>query len=68
MNTQAQAYKEGWFACVQGLDGRWSNPYLKISEEHYAWTHGFLDAMEAEDDELPEPGCAGYTVEQEDDA
>ena len=63
MTTEAEAYTEGWKACMRGEDGRFTNPYpLAIDTEyqHIAWCHGFLDAMEAEDDDEPEPGCAGY--------
>lgn len=31
-----------------------------VDEISYAWTHGALDAMEAEAFEEPEPACAGY--------
>lgn len=57
---QAQAYKDGWEACFAGMDGRFSNPHPARSELSYAWNHGFLDAMEAEDGESPEPSTAGY--------
>ena len=62
MNEQAKAYIEGWTACMQGEDGRFTNPYPAhvADPQHYAWSHGFLDAMEAEDGETPEPECAGY--------
>lgn len=59
--TQPQAYIDGWHACDAGLDGRFVNPHPRPSDISYAWTHGFLDAMEAEEDgEIPEPECAGY--------
>ena len=61
--TEAQAYTNGWRACMAGIDGRYVPlaEYGYTSEElRYAWTHGFLDAMEAEDVEEPEPACAGY--------
>lgn len=65
MNAQANAYTLGWQACFNGEDGRFTNPYSSSaaygeSEQAYAWTHGFLDAMEAEDGEQPEPSTAGY--------
>lgn len=58
--NQAQAYVAGWEACLHGEDGRYTNPFLRHSEESYAWTHGFLDAMDAEDGESPQPATAGY--------
>ena len=60
--TEAQAYVAGWEACFAGEDGRFTNPFKDGSEARnkYAWDHGFLDAMEAEDDEKPEPSCVGY--------
>ncbi len=58
---EAQAYIEGWKACFAGEDGRFANPYNCLkSKLQCAWTHGFLDAMEAEDNEEPEPSTAGY--------
>jgi hypothetical protein len=62
--TEAQAYVDGWRTCTSGwIDGR----YVPLAELGYtteelrsAWTTGFLDAMEAEDGEEPEPACAGY--------
>ncbi len=61
--TEARAYVNGWNACMAGVDGR----YVLLVEDgytteelRYAWTHGFLDAMEAEDGEEPEPACHGY--------
>lgn len=57
--TQAQAYVAGWEACMAGVDGRYHDP--DASEEvNYAWYAGFLDAIETEDDEEPEPACAGF--------
>jgi hypothetical protein len=61
--TEAQAYIAGWKACFNGEDGRFTNPFPRHSATEYAWTHGFLDAMEATDDETPEPACAGYGEE-----
>lgn len=58
--TQAQAYVDGWQACFAGEDGRYTNPCERRSDTAYAWDHGFLDAMEAEDDESPLPECVGY--------
>jgi hypothetical protein len=61
--TEAQAYIKGWNACMAGCDGRYSfdRPGDGNTDAlKYAWTHGFLDAMEAEDGEEPEPACAGY--------
>lgn len=60
MTTQAQAYTAGWQACFAGEDGRFTNPEPRGSDTTYAWTHGFLDAMEAEDGEDPQPDTAGY--------
>lgn len=40
---------------MAGVDGRYCT-----EAGNYAWLHGWLDAMEAEDDEKPEPACAGY--------
>lgn len=62
--TEAQAYVAGWKACTAGCDGRYwfdrpgddgSNKEISV-----AWSHGFLDAMEAEEGEEPESACAGY--------
>jgi hypothetical protein len=36
---------------MDGEDGRFTNPCPRRSDEAYAWDHGFLDAMEAEDDD-----------------
>jgi hypothetical protein len=68
--TEAQAYIAGWRACMAGCDGRypamiragqWQTPSdITDSEISSAWTHGWLDAFEAEDGEEPEPACAGY--------
>jgi hypothetical protein len=58
--SQADAYRAGWQACFAGEDGRFTNPEPRRSETAYAWDHGFLDAMEAEDGEQPEPASAGY--------
>lgn len=58
--TEAQAYIDGWNACMSGEDGRFTNPHPSRTDAAYAWNHGFLTAMEAEDGELPEPECAGY--------
>lgn len=64
--TTANAYCLGWQACMDGLDGRYVNPYPsdmnECYDESYAWTHGFLDAMESEEGEQPEPECAGYAT------
>jgi hypothetical protein len=57
--TQAQAYIAGWNACMNGVDGRYCPEGLH-QDTGYAWTHGFLNAMESEDGEEPEPACAGY--------
>ena len=61
--TEAQAYENGWKACMAGVDGR----YVPLKEDgykteamRYAWTAGWLDAMDAEDGERPEPACAGF--------
>jgi hypothetical protein len=58
--TEAQAYIDGWHACMNGEDGRFTNPHPFRTDTNYAWSAGFLDAMEAEDDEEPEPWCAGF--------
>ena len=58
--TEAAAYTEGWTACMAGEDGRYTNPHPRQSAAAYAWDAGFLDAMEAEDGEMPEPECAGF--------
>lgn len=58
--TQAEAYAAGWRACFNGEDGRFTNPNERRGDNAYAWDHGFLDAMEAEDGEIPEPETAGY--------
>jgi hypothetical protein len=58
--TTANAYCMGWQACLDGLDGRFANPYERRTNEAYAWDHGFLDAMESEQGEKAEPACAGY--------
>jgi hypothetical protein len=63
--TQAEAYIAGWNAVMNGADARYG---MIFAQEHansdpqisYAWTHGALDAMEAEDGEQPEPSCVGY--------
>ena len=56
--TEAQAYVEGWHACLAGVDGR----YMAYENEdlRYAWHHGWLDALESQDGEIPEPEWAGY--------
>ena len=56
--TEAQAYRDGWNACMNGVDGRYTH-----SEWPHAWQHGFLDAMEAEDGEKPSPEWAVYFVD-----
>lgn len=62
--TEAQAYTNGWNACMAGCDGRYmpesSSGGPLSEEERYAWLSGFNDAMEADDGEEPEPACAGY--------
>ncbi len=65
--TQAEAYIIGWNAVMAGADARGG---LRFAREYadgdkdieYAWTHGALDAMEAEDGEEPEPACHGYNT------
>lgn len=72
MPTEAQAYIEGWNARFRGEDTRYTSPFngaWKTRDDpsgklQYAWTHGALDAMEAEDGEEPEPGTAGYHNEE----
>jgi hypothetical protein len=39
---------------------RFTNPHPSGSQIQHAWDAGFLDAMEAEDGEQPEPQCAGF--------
>lgn len=63
---EAQAYINGWNACMAGCDGRYmpessSNGPLS-ADQRYAWIHGFEDAMEAEDGEELEPACVGYAT------
>jgi hypothetical protein len=62
--TQAEAYSAGWRACMAGCDARYmpeSSSGGPLSEDvRYAWIAGFNDAMEAEDDEEPEPDAAGF--------
>jgi isocitrate lyase len=60
MTTEAQAYVAGWQACMAGVDGRYASESSSKAENSYAWIHGWLDAMEAEDSEEPQPDCAGY--------
>lgn len=49
---------------MAGCDGRYmpeSQTGGPLSKElRYAWISGFTDAMEADDDEEPEPECAGF--------
>lgn len=59
-SLERAAYVAGWHCTMTGADPRYSNPYARRSAEAYAWDHGALDAMEAEDGEQPEPKCAGY--------
>lgn len=69
--TQATAYTEGWHACMRGEDGRFTNPYplkstgvtpsSRMAFLHLAWAEGFVDAMEAEDGEQPQPKSVGYS-------
>jgi hypothetical protein len=63
--TEAQAYIIGWKAVMTGVDARgglrFARDYANGDEAiSYAWTAGALDAMEAEDDDKPEPACAGF--------
>jgi hypothetical protein len=60
--TEAQAYVCGWRHCMAGFDGRYlpDRDDFKQVQLAYAYHHGWLDAMEAEDNEEPEPACAGY--------
>ena len=58
--TEAHAYREGWAHCLAGNDGRWGNPYPRVGKLSYAFDHGFVDCMEAEDGDTCEPGYAGY--------
>ena len=64
MPKTANAYIEGWNACMRGEDGRYTNPYAPPKEpvfhdKHAAWSCGFLDAMDAEDGEQPDPHALG---------
>lgn len=62
--TEAQSYISGWNACMDSVDGRYvplADHGYATEELRYAWMHGWLDAMEAEDGEGPEPACVGYT-------
>lgn len=65
--TTAEAYIAGWHACMAGLDGRYSNPH-EDRDLNYAWNYGFLNAMDAEDGEDPDPECVGYPLERAKDA
>ncbi len=62
--TEAQAYIDGWNACMSGCDGRYmpeSSSYGPLAPNHReAWIAGFNDAMEAEDHDEPCPEAAGY--------
>ena len=59
---ESEAYIVGWNSVMAGEDARgglrfarqYANNDRSISD---AWTAGALDAMEAEDDEQPEPMC-----------
>lgn len=48
------AYCAGWRACMAGADGRYLAETIPVGER-YEWEHGFLDAMDAEDGEQPDP-------------
>lgn len=59
-----QIYVDGWNAGMKGEDGRYTNPHKPPSmpdfrDPHVVWCTGFLDAMEAEDGEQPQPETAG---------
>lgn len=58
--STATAYAQGWSACFAGDDGRFGNPYNRDTQQAFAWDAGFLDAMEAEDGEDPQPAAAGF--------
>ena len=63
MTTQSQAYIAGWNAVMSGADPRYSNPHGHSKDNEslaYAWTHGALDAMEADDGEVPQPEAHDY--------
>ena len=57
--TEAEAYIAGWRACFAGVDGRYA-PLELYGDTKYAWKHGWLDALEAEENEEPQPACVGY--------
>ena len=61
--SELTAYIEGWNACENGEDGRYTNPHPSGSPAAFAWNHGFLDCMESEDGDgdYPDPKAAGYT-------
>jgi len=56
------AYSAGWMCVMSGADPRYCNPFDRkaMPKSNYAWDHGALDAMEAEDGEEPDPKSAGY--------
>jgi hypothetical protein len=58
--TEAQAYVDGWNACFNGEDGRFTNPHKNDDALNYAWDYGFLDASEADENDAPHPECVGY--------
>jgi len=64
--TEAQAYEAGWAANRAGIDARYCGPTLTAEgyseDDKYAWLAGWLDAMEADDDETCEPDAAGFST------
>lgn len=56
--------REAYIAGMAGVDGRYVDLRELAPEVLYAWEHGFLDAMEAEEGEEPQPESAGYGVGQ----
>jgi hypothetical protein len=61
-STLAMIYTAGWIACLNGEDGRYTNPYHAGAdpEAFLAWGAGFCDAMDSEDGEKPDPASVGY--------
>jgi hypothetical protein len=55
--TESEAYVAGWNACMNSVDARAVRAAI---QRRNAWLHGWLDALEADDDEEPCPEAAGY--------
>jgi hypothetical protein len=64
MNGVDGRYAQQFVAHLGGAPAKFhdSSAYQINKELAGAWTHGWLDAMEAEDGEEPEPECAGYAA------